>query len=107
MHFKKCHKWFSYLLALLIGYIPLTACSKEPSRDQKDRFSYTLSIDAKGVPVILDARGKVIPPVKVEGAVEAKKIVRIRNFSVIDVEGSHFILFQINGSTYRYNLPHY
>mgnify|MGYP001619891591 CR=1 FL=1 len=106
MYRKQYQNWFSYLLVLCIGYIPLTACSKEPSRDQKDGFSYTLSFDSKGMPVVLDAKGNPVPPIRVEGAVDAKKIVRVRNFSVIDVEGSHFILFQINGTMYRFNLPH-
>jgi hypothetical protein len=105
MHRNKCQKWFSYLLVLCIGYIPLTACSKEPPKNQKDRFSYTLSFDAKGNPTVLDANGKPIPAQRVDGAVDAKKIVRVRTISVIDVEGSHYILINIGGYLYKINLP--
>jgi hypothetical protein len=106
MHRKKCQKWFLYMLVLFIGYTPLAACSKEMSRDHNGKFSYTLSFDAKGMPMVLDASGQPVPAKRVEGPVDAKKIVRVRNFSVIDVEGSHFILFQINGTMYRFDLPH-
>ena len=105
MYCKQYQKWFSYLLVLGIGYMPLTACSKEPSRNNKDRLSYTLSFDAKGMPVVLDAKGNPIPPKKVEGAVDARKIVRVRTMSVIDVEGSHFILIDLDGTMYRIDLP--
>ena len=105
MQYKKYQKFLSCLLFWSIGLMPLAACSKEKPQDKKDRFSYTLSIDAKGLPVVLDARGNPIPAKEVKFPVDAKKIVRVRNFSVIDVEGSHFILITINGSTYQINLP--
>ena len=107
MSYERFQKWFSYLLVLCIGYIPIAACSKEPPKDPKDQFSYTLSLDAQGNPTVLDARGKPVPPKRVEGPVDARKIVRVRTMSVIDVEGSHYILFQINGTMYRFDLPHY
>lgn len=105
MQQKRYQKWFAYLLVSSIGLVPLAACSKEPPKDKKDKFAYTLSFDAKGLPVVLDAKGKPIPPRKVEGPVNAKKIVRVRTISVIDVEGSHFILIEIGGTTYQIDLP--
>ena len=105
MQYKQYQKLLSCLLVSSIGLIPLTACSKEPLQSKKDPYSYTLSIDAKGLPVVLDAKGIALPAERVEGPVNAKKIVRVRTFSVIDVEGSHYILIDIGGKLYRINLP--
>ena len=105
MQYKKYQKILTCLLASSIGLMPLAACSKEKTQDKKDRFSYTLSIDPKGLPVVLDSRGNSIPAKKIEPPVDAKKIVRVRTFSVIDVEGSHYILIDIGGTLYRINLP--
>jgi hypothetical protein len=105
MQQKRYPKWFAYLLVSSIGLVPLVACSKEAPKDKKGRFAYSLSFDEKGLPVVLDAKGKPIPPKKVEGPVDAKKIVRVRTISVIDVEGSHFILIEIDGRLYRIDLP--
>lgn len=107
MQHKRYQNWFSCLLALSIGFIPLAACSKEPPKDDKNKFSYNLSFDATGLPVVLDQKGIAIAPRKVDGPVGAKKIVRVRTFSVIEVEGSHFILIDIGGSLYQVDLPHY
>lgn len=105
MQYKKYQKFLSCLLFLSIGLMPLAACSKEPPKGKNDPYSYTLSVDAKGVPAVMDPKGIALPAKKVEFPVDAKKIVRVRNFSVIDVEGSHFVLITINGSTYQINLP--
>jgi len=105
MQCKHYKKLLSCLLVSSIGFIPLAACSKEKPKDKKDPFSYTLSIDAKGLPVVLDAKGNPIPPKRVEGSVDAKKVLRIRTFSVIDIEGSNFILIEIGGTIYRIDLP--
>lgn len=105
MQYKQYQKLLSCLLVTSIGFIPITACSKEPPKGKKDPFSYTLSIDAKGIPVILDPKGFAIPSKPVEGPVNAKKVVRVRTFSVIDVEGSHFVLIDIGGKLYQINLP--
>jgi hypothetical protein len=105
MQFKQYKMFLSCLLVSSIGFMPLTACSKEKPTDKKDPFSYTLSIDAKGLPVILDAKGNPIPSKLVEGSVNAKKVVRVRTFSVIDVEGSHYVLISIGGTLYQINLP--
>lgn len=100
MRHKQFPKWFSYFLVLCIGYIPLTACSKEPPRSSKDRFSYTLTLDEKGLPVVNGIQGK-----RVAGPVDAKKIVRVRTMSIMDVEGSHYILIELGGTMYQINLP--
>lgn len=105
MQYKKYQKFLSCLLFSSIGLMPLAACSKEKPQDKKDRFSYALSFDAEGLPMVLDARGKSFPAKKVEPPIDARKIVRVRTFSVIDVEGSHFILIQIGGTMYQINLP--
>jgi hypothetical protein len=105
MQQKRYQKWFAYLLVSCIGLVPLAACSKETPKDKKDRFSYSLSFDEKGLPVVLDAKGKPIPPKKVEGPVDAKKIVRVRTISIIDVVGSHYILIDLGGTLYRIDLP--
>lgn len=105
MQYKKYQKILTCLLVSSIGFMPLAACSKEKTPNKEDRFSYTLSIDPKGLPVVLDSRGKSIPAKKIEPPVDARKIVRVRTFSVIDVEGSHYILIDIGGSLYRINLP--
>ena len=55
--------------------------------------------------MVVDPKGIALPAKKVEFPVDAKKILRVRTFSIIDVEGSHFILITINGSTYQINLP--
>lgn len=105
MYQKQLSKWFSYLLILCFGYVPLAACSKEPpSKQPKDHFSYTLSIDEKGMPVV-SANGRHIPATRVEAPLVAKKIVRVRTMSIMDVEGSHFILIELGGSLYRIDLP--
>lgn len=105
MLYKKYQKILTCLVVSSIGLMPLAACSKEKAQDKKDRFSYTLSIDPKGVPVVVDARGNPIQAKKIEPPVDAKKIVRVRTFSVMDIEGSHYILIDIGGSLYRINLP--
>ena len=105
MQYKQYQKLLSCLLVSSIGFIPLAACSKEPPKGKKDPYSYTLTIDAKGLPVVVDPKGIALPAKKVEFPVDAKKILRVRTFSIIDVEGSHFILITINGSTYQINLP--
>ena len=105
MQYKQYQKFLSCLLVSSIGLMPLAACSKEPPKGKKDPYSYTLSIDAKGLPAVLDPKGIALPAERVEGPVNAKKIVRVRTFSVIDVEGSHFILIDIGGKVYKINLP--
>jgi len=105
MQQKQYQKLMSCLLVSSIGFMPLLACSKEPPKGKKDLFSYTLSIDAKGTPMVLDAKGNPLPAKLVEGPVNAKKVVRIRTFSVIDVEGSHFVLIDIGGKLYQIYLP--
>lgn len=105
MHYTQFQKILSCLLVSSLGFIPLAACSKEKPYTQKDRFSYTLTIDANGVPAVKDARGNPIEAKKVELPVKAKKIVRIRTVSVMDVEGSHYILIDIGGTLYQINLP--
>lgn len=102
---KKYQKFLSCMLISSIGLMPLAACSKEKPYENKDRFSYTVKIDSKGMPVVLDAKGKEIPANEVKLPVDAKKIVRVRTFSVMDVEGSHYILISIGGTTYKINLP--
>lgn len=100
MHQKQLPKWFSYLLILCLGYVPLTACSKEQPKSSKDRFSYTLTLDEKGLPVANGISAK-----RVQGPLEAKKIVRVRTMSIMDVEGSHYILIELGGVMYQINLP--
>ena len=105
MQYKQYQKLLSCLLVSSIGFIPLAACSKEPPKGKKDPFSYTVSIDAKGLPVVVDSEGVSLPAKEVKLPLDAKKLVRVRTFSVIDVEGSHFILIQIGGTMYQINLP--
>lgn len=105
MRYKHYKKWLSFLLALSVSVIPLSACSKEQSKDHPAPFSYKLSFDENGVPIVLDQKGNALPLRKVDGPVGAKKILRVRTFSVIEVEGSHFILVTINGTTYQINIP--
>ena len=105
MRYKQYQKLLSCLLVSSIGLIPLTACSKEPLQSKKDPYSYTLSIDAKGLPAVLDSKGIALPAKKVEFPVDAKQILRVRTISIIDVKGSHFVLITINGTTYQINLP--
>lgn len=105
MQYKQYQKLLSCLLVSSIGLAPLTACSKEPPKGKNDPFSYTVSIGEKGVPMVMDSQGISLPAEKVKLPMDAKKIQRIRTISVIDVEGSHYILIDINGSLYRINLP--
>lgn len=105
MQYKQYQKLLPYLLVSVIGFVPLVACSKEPPKDKKDPYSYTLSIDAKGMPVIMSPKGVALPAKKVEFPVDAKKILRVRTLSIIDVEGSHFVLITIDGTTYKVPLP--
>ena len=105
MQYKQYQKLLSCLLVSSIGFIPLAACSKEPPKGKKDPFSYTVSIDAKGLPVIVDSQGISLPAKEVKLPMDAKKIVRIRTFSIIDIVGSHFVLIDIGGKLYQINLP--
>ena len=105
MQYKQYQKLLSCLLVSSIGLIPLAACSKEPLQSRKDPYSYTLSIDEKGLPAVLDPQGRALPAKIVEFPVDTKKIVRVRTFSIIDVKGSHFVLITIGGTTYQINLP--
>lgn len=100
MYQNQLSKWFSYLLILCVGCIPLTACSKEQPKTPKDQFSYTLTLDEKGLPIVNGIPGK-----RVEGPLEAKKIVRVRTMSIMDVVGSHYILIELGGVMYQINLP--
>lgn len=54
---------------------------------------------------VFDANGKPMQLTKVTGAIPAKKIVRVRTMSILDVEGSHFVLIEIGGTLYRIDLP--
>lgn len=105
MQYKLYQKFLFSLLASSVGFIPLAACSKEPPKGRKDPYSYTVSIDPKGMPIVTDPKGISLPATKVELPVDAKKIVRIRTFSIMDVEGSHFVLIDIEGTTYKILLP--
>lgn len=105
MHRIQYRKFLSCLLVSSLGFIPLAACSKEKPSAQKDQFSYTLTIDTKGVPAVKDARGNLIQAKKVDLPLKATKIVRVRTVSVMDVEGSHYILIDIGGTLYQINLP--
>lgn len=98
-------KIISWVLATSLGFIPLAACSKEKPYSQKDRFSYTLTFDPNGVPEVKDAKGNTIQAKKVELPLKATKIVRVRTASIMDVEGSHYILIDIGGTLYQINLP--
>lgn len=105
MQYRQYQKLLSCLLVSSIGLVPLTACSKEPPKGKKDPFSYTVSIDENGVPKVIGSQGISLPVEKVKLPVDAKKILRIRTISVMDVEGSHFVLIDINGSVYKIPLP--
>ena len=54
---------------------------------------------------VFDANGKPMQLTKVNGAIPAKKIVRVRTMSILDVEGSHFVLMEIGGTLYRIDMP--
>jgi hypothetical protein len=100
-------EWMTCLLALAISVLPLTACSKEPSKGQPVQGDYSLRIGATGMPEVLDAKGRLVKGHEVKPPVEAKNILNVKTFTVMEVQGSHFILFSINGTLYRYDLPHY
>lgn len=97
-------KLSSYLLIFCIGSAPLSACAK-PSNDQKYQFAYTAGIDASGKLQVLDKNGKPLPTQRITGPVDARKIIRVRTMTIVEVEGSHYLDITIDGVPYKVMLP--
>lgn len=85
--------------------LPLSACAKEPPGGQNYRFAYTASLDANGNLRVLDANGKPLPAKRIDGPLSAKKIVRVRTMSIVEVEGSHYLAINVDGVFYQIPLP--
>ena len=104
MKFMRNTRLSSSLLVLLMGCVSLSACATPPKHDQS-QFSYTVSLDADGNLTVLDRYRKPVKAQKISGPVDAKKIVRVRSITIIEVEGSHFLEIVIDGTPYKVPLP--
>lgn len=114
---QKVHKqWAANLLVVWIGFLPLAACAKEPTKPSGEtsyqeptkptgQASYNVTLDANGLPALIGPNGRIIPAKKVTPPIPAKLITRVRTMSIIDVVGSHFVLIEIGGTLYRVDMP--
>lgn len=95
----------SFLAVLLMTCASIAACAKEPPATHPYRFNYTTTLDSKGNLTVLDARGKPIPAKRIDGPLSAKKIVRVRTMSILEIEGSHYLAIIVDGVAYQIPLP--
>lgn len=69
------------------------------------QFNYTLNIDANGRFQVIDKTGRVAEAREVSGPLDAKRIMRVRTLSIVEVEGSHYLVIMLDGVLYEIPLP--
>lgn len=81
--------------------------TQEAPTSNKTDFAYTISFTAEGEPSVLDAKGRPAKARRVCGPIKADKIVRVRTMSIVEAEGSHYIVINLDGALYQIDLPHF
>lgn len=93
------------LLALTTATVSLGALAKDQPLDKPYRFAYTAGVDANGTLKVLDAKGKPLPMKRIDGPLRAKRIVKMRTLTIVEVEGSHYLAIMLDGVPYQIPLP--
>ena len=66
---------------------------------------FSITFDRKGALMVLDGKGEVIRPSKIDFPVKAEEIVTMSSINAIMVKGSCFWIVQAGGKTYHIPLP--
>lgn len=54
---------------------------------------------------VFDTNGKPLPMTKIEGPLNANKIVSVKTITIMDIEGSHYLAIVVDGVAYQIPLP--
>lgn len=110
MHINtKAHK-IAYAFCASLMTVSLSACAEEtrtePTTPTRDLMPFSIGFDLKGEPVLLDEKGKRIPPSDIQFPIKATAIESIDSITVVQYRGSHVKLVKTSAGVYAIPLPH-
>lgn len=112
-----------FSLAVTLALTSLTACAGDPlstatlgkpgkdrsaatSYPTEGRLPFVIAFDAKGTPMVVDAKGEAIKPISAEFPIKTSEIRSLETMTMMEFQGSHAYLIKIGGNYYMIKLPH-